>query len=138
MFRCASADDTRKLGTLLAQKLSPGDVVCLTGELGAGKTTMVKGMAPVFGLDEHDITSPSFTIIAEYGGNPPLYHIDLYRLDEKEIGSLGLREYLYGEGISVIEWAEKAGAEVPDTCIRVNIMHAENGTRTITIQGIKL
>lgn len=138
MLRSDNEGQTKKIGKRLAEKLKPGDIVCLYGELGAGKTTFVKGMAPSFGIEERDITSPSFTIIAEHRGTIPLYHIDLYRLDRTGVQEIGLHEYLYGDGISVIEWAERAEEEIPGKTIRVNIRYAGENSREIDIDGIDI
>ncbi|MBI5025257.1 MAG: tRNA (adenosine(37)-N6)-threonylcarbamoyltransferase complex ATPase subunit type 1 TsaE [Nitrospirae bacterium] len=116
-----SPEETKEIGFRLGRTLKPGDVVCLYGELGAGKTIMVKGIARSLGINERDITSASFVIIAEYQGRVPFYHIDLYRIEGENIGELGLREYLGGDGIAAIEWAEKAESEVPEGAIKINL-----------------
>ncbi len=138
MLRSESEGQTKEIGRRLAEHLRAGDVVCLYGELGAGKTIMVKGMAPVFGIQERDITSPTFTIIAEHRGTLPFYHIDLYRLDKNSVQEIGLHEYLYGGGISVIEWAERAGEAIPDTSIKVTIRYAGETAREIDIKGVSI
>ena len=131
-------DETKDIGRKLGEKLKRGDVVCLYGELGSGKTTMVKGLASVFGIDERDITSASFTIIAEYDEGVPFYHIDLYRVSSEDISELGLQEYFGGEGISVIEWAERAEGELPETSIKVSLNYTDDNVREIEITGIEL
>lgn len=131
-------DETKDIGRKLGEKLKRGDVVCLYGELGSGKTTMVKGLASVFGIDERDITSASFTIIAEYDEEVPFYHIDLYRVTSEDVPELGLQEYFGGEGISVIEWAERAEGEIPETSIKVSLTYTDNNIREIEITGIEL
>jgi tRNA threonylcarbamoyladenosine biosynthesis protein TsaE len=130
--------ETRKIGRRLGEKLKPGDVVCLYGDLGAGKTTMVKGIASALGIDERDITSASFTIIAEYHTSVPFYHIDLYRVAAGEESELGLQEYLGSQGIAVIEWAERAEGEMPDNIIRVDLRYVEDHSREIELQGIEI
>ena len=127
-----------QIGRRLGEKLAPGDVVCLFGELGAGKTTMVKGIASSQGIAERDITSASFTIIAEYDTAVPFYHIDLYRATDDEIPDLGLHEYLESDGISVIEWAERAESEIPDKSINVRLNYSDENCREIEITGIEL
>lgn len=129
--------ETREIGRRVGRQLQAGDVVCLYGELGSGKTTMVKGIASAFGIDERDITSASFTIIAEYKGATPFYHIDLYRVEPERAGELGLDEYL-GKGVSVIEWAERAGEEIPEGSIKVRINYLGENARDILIEGIDL
>lgn len=133
-----SENETKDIGCRLARRLRRGDVVCLYGELGTGKTTMVKGIASAFGIDERDITSASFTIISEYDTEIPFYHIDLYRVTPDEVSELGLHEYLGGDGISVIEWAERAGAEIPEDSIRVWFDYKGDDLREIRIEGIQI
>ncbi len=132
-----SAEDTRKIGEQIGEKLSKGDVVTLHGNLGAGKTTLVKGIAAALDIDD-DITSPSFTIISEYYGKMPLYHMDLYRIDSiEEFELIGPEEMLEGEGISVIEWAEKAENFFPDRAVKVTLKITGDGVREITVEGDK-
>ncbi len=101
----ASAAETKAWGARLARLLFPGAVIGLEGELGAGKTCFVKGLATGLGINEEEIYSPTFTLIAEhYRGRIPLYHIDLYRLEGAGIEELGVDEYLFGYGVSAIEW----------------------------------
>jgi len=108
-----SADETTALGERLGRRLGPGDVVALYGDLGAGKTTLTKGIAVGLGLAA-DIHSPTFTLIHEHPGAIPLYHVDLYRLSsEQEVETLGLEEYIYSDGVTVIEWANTARSLLP-------------------------
>lgn len=136
--------ETKEIGRKLGRTLKAGDIVCLYGELGSGKTTMVKGIASSVGIKERDITSASFTIIAEYKGRlaskgiVPFYHIDLYRVKPEEVHDLGLQEYLGKDGISVIEWAERAEAEVPAGSIKVQLRYTGDSSREIEIEGIIL
>lgn len=138
MLQSNSDAETKEIGRRLGERLKRGDVVCLYGELGAGKTTMVKGIASAFGINERDITSASFTIIAEYNVSVPFYHIDLYRISADEVPELGLREYLGSDGIAVIEWAERAEEEMPEQSVRVSLHHKEDNTREIEIKGIHI
>lgn len=104
----ASADETIAFGRRVGTLLQSGSVVALEGPLGAGKTTFVKGIAESLQIAE-PITSPTFTIVSEYLGSLPLYHIDLYRIgSSEEIELLGLEELIYGRGVTVVEWADKA------------------------------
>jgi len=133
-----SSEETISLGSRIAAKLGPGAVVCLHGSLGSGKTTFVKGMALTLSIDE-DITSPSFTIMSEYEGSLPLYHLDLYRIDSlEEFELLGVEELFYGTGITMIEWAEKIEALLPKDHISITFVVEKNGNRTITFTGIEL
>lgn len=110
-----SPQETIGLGKNLGRHLKTGDCLGLVGGLGSGKTTLVKGIACGLGVKEEDVSSPSFVLIKEYAGRIPLYHFDLYRLDEvKEIECLGVEEYLFNDGVCVIEWAEKMKMLLPD------------------------
>ncbi len=140
-YRTETPDQTIRLGLEIGKQLQPGSVVALHGPLGAGKTTLVKGIARSLNIEEA-LTSPSFTLIAEYEGsregNPvTLYHIDLYRISHpQEIEDLGMEEILNGEGICVIEWAEKASEFLPESTIRVEIVIEDKGRRQIKIRGL--
>ncbi len=138
-----SPEETFRIGQRLGHMLKEGDSVALYGELGAGKTIFTKGIASAFSIPERDITSASFTIISEHKGimavaektiKVPFYHIDLYRVDEPGLDSLGLEEYL-GSGISVIEWAERL-RDTPESLIKVNIKILDTEEREILIEGI--
>lgn len=133
-----SEADTINIGRRIGEKLERGDVVCLYGELGSGKTTMVKGIASALGISERDVTSASFTIIVEYDTEVPFYHIDLYRIPSGEAPALGLQEYLGTDGIAVIEWAERAEREMPDEKIEVTINYSGENSRDVEIKGIDI
>lgn len=128
--------ETKDIGRRVGAKLKRGDIVCLYGELGTGKTTMIKGIASAFGISERDITSASFTIIAEYEASVPFYHIDLYRLNPGEASELGLQDYLGRDGVSVIEWAERAEGEIPEKRIRISLSYLHDDMREIDIEGV--
>ena len=131
-----SPHETIDIGFKLGKRLKSGDVVGLYGELGAGKTTMVKGIAGAFGIDEREIVSASFTIIAEYNTNPPFSHIDLYRIEkDNELAELGLWDHIGEDSISVIEWAEKAEKELPEDIMKVRVKSIDEHMREITIEG---
>ncbi len=117
-----SAEETRTLGEKLASGLKPGDVVLLNGELGAGKSELARGIARGLGVTE-TVASPSFTILNVYeSGRYPLYHFDWYRLESaEELYELGMDEYLGGDGIAVVEWAERCPEAVPEKHIQINI-----------------
>ncbi len=129
-----SPEDTRAAGSQFAKTLRPGDVVALHGPLGAGKTVFTQGMALALNIQE-PVTSPTFTLIAEYEGSMPLYHMDLYRLAApEEFVWLGVEEMLNGKGITVVEWSERAGKELPKRTIQVHIELRGNTGRTIRIE----
>jgi len=133
----ASAEETIRLGQKIGSKITPGDIITLHGSLGCGKTTIVKGIADFLEIGD-EITSPSYTLISEYEGRIPLYHMDLYRIngiDEFEL--LGAEELLYGTGVSIIEWAEKIKQLLPDTCISISFCIDSAAERDIKIEGIQ-
>ena len=139
--------ETLALGERLGQQLKSGDIILLFGELGAGKTTLAQGMCYGLGIEKKQyIRSPTFTIVNEYWGSYPIYHIDLYRLDSfSEIEALGLEEYLLSDGVSIIEWAEKLSPEVNqllslrlDERIEVHIKIVEENHRTFRVEMINL
>jgi tRNA threonylcarbamoyladenosine biosynthesis protein TsaE len=116
----------------------PGSVVALEGPLGAGKTTLVKGIALALGIVE-PVTSPTFTLISEYEGTMPLYHMDLYRIGSmEEFELLGVEEMLYGDGVCCIEWAEKALPLFPKDHVSVRLGISPDGGRTLSLEGITL
>src|SRR3989339_984824 len=121
IYYSRNAKETVELGRKIGKKLKANDVVCLTGTLGAGKTTLVQGIAA--GLDVKDyVNSPTFIIINEHPGRLVLYHIDLYRLEDgAEIEDLGLEEYFNAGGVCVIEWAEKLGDLLPKKAEKIGI-----------------
>jgi tRNA threonylcarbamoyladenosine biosynthesis protein TsaE len=135
-----SPEETEEIGCRLGLRLEPGRVVSLSGKLGCGKTTLVKGIARALGV-QGPITSPSFTLISEYRGQVggrelPLHHIDLYRLESlQELEDIGLSEILEGEGVSLIEWGEKAALLLPPGTVRVQMRILSDGRRSITIHG---
>ena len=129
-----SERETAAVGRALAADLSAGDVVLLFGDLGAGKTAFVRGLADGLGIDSDDVSSPTFTLVQEYrGGRVPLVHVDLYRLDDpREVDDLGLDD-LSAEAIVAIEWAEKLWVRPPDA-VRVRLEHAGETERRIRIE----
>jgi tRNA threonylcarbamoyladenosine biosynthesis protein TsaE len=130
-----SAEETRALGEQLAERLSAGDVVTLEGELGAGKSELARGIARGLGVTE-TVTSPSFTILNVYeSGRVPLYHFDWYRLEsEEELYELGMDEYLGGDGIAVVEWAERCPDTVPENAIRITLEAVGPESRRIFVR----
>ena len=133
-FISHSETQTRRLGARLAAFLSPGDVVALVGDLGSGKTCWVQGVCKGLGVVE-PVVSPTFTLVNEYYGLYPVYHIDLYRLDDTaETITFGLEEYLYGSGISLIEWAERAKNLLPTDYLTVELHHLEETKRRVILR----
>ena len=130
---------THTLGRIIGEQASPGQIVLLAGGLGAGKTTITQAIGRGLAVDEkHYITSPTFSIIHEYPGRIPLYHMDFYRIaDEVELIELGIEEYLYGNGLAVIEWPERLGTLTPveRLQIKLDITGETSRTATLTADG---
>ncbi|MFT9495672.1 tRNA (adenosine(37)-N6)-threonylcarbamoyltransferase complex ATPase subunit type 1 TsaE [Anaerosolibacter sp.] len=129
-------DYTFQLGYRLGSLLSKGDVVCLTGDLGAGKTTLSKAIAKGLGVEE-DVTSPTFTLIHEYVGRLPLYHFDVYRIRKvEEMEELGYEEYFYGDGVCLIEWASLIEDLIPTEHMWIHMNKGDGDhNREIEIKG---
>lgn len=121
-----SPEETYAAAKSFAGRLKKGDVICMYGDLGAGKTLFAQGIAEGLGVSEH-VSSPTFTIVNEYEGRIPFYHFDVYRIaDPEEMLEIGFDEYLFGEGVCLIEWAELVGELLPENCISVTITRSEN------------
>lgn len=127
---------TLKIGHKIGSLLKAGDVVCLTGDLGAGKTTMTKAIAKALGVEE-DVTSPTFIIIHEYTGRLPVYHFDVYRIKRlEEMEDLGYEEYFYGDGVCLVEWASEIESLIPEERLWIDIKRAgEDKHRIIDLEG---
>jgi tRNA threonylcarbamoyladenosine biosynthesis protein TsaE len=128
-----SEDETSAAGARLGAQLRAGDVVLLYGDLGAGKTAFVRGLARGVGAPADDVSSPTFTLVQEYHGRVPLYHVDLYRLEPKEVDDLGLEELVIGDGIVAIEWAERWTGR-PDDVYEVRLEDTGDERRRISIR----
>lgn len=131
----ASADATRALGAVLATAAAPGDLLCLWGELGAGKTQLAKGFGAGLGIDS-TITSPTFVLMTEYTGRLPLFHVDLYRLagpDEAIAG--GLLDERQAAGVTVVEWPDRLGATLPATRLDVRLEGSGDEPRLISLRA---
>jgi tRNA threonylcarbamoyladenosine biosynthesis protein TsaE len=128
-----SEAETSAAGEEFAARIRAGDVVLLHGDLGAGKTAFVRGLARGIGASAEDVSSPTFTIIQEYRGRLTLYHVDLYRLAPVEVAELGLDEMFEGNGVVAVEWAERWG-DVPAHSWVVRIAHEGNDERRIEIE----
>ena len=128
-----SESETRAIAAALAPGLAPGAVVLLSGDLGAGKTAFVRGLAEGLGIDADEVTSPTFTLVHEYrGGRLPLIHVDLYRLDRAELDEIGLDQDLAATGVTAVEWSERLARPIAGA----TLVHIEDGggdTRRIQI-----
>ena len=131
-----SEDETRAFGARLAGLLAAGDLIGLCGELGAGKTCFVRGLAEGLGIASHKVRSPTFTLVNEYsGGRLPLYHIDLYRLTPTDVDRMALREYLYGDGVCVVEWFERLGEDAPHLHVQLTFVGENERLLVATAHG---
>ena len=132
-----NTEETLRLGEKLAKHLRKGDIVCLEGDLGSGKTTLIKGMAKGLKIASEKVNSPTFILMNAYQGRLPLYHFDLYRIEAvDEIGAIGYEEFLYGDGVSVIEWAERLGPLTPKEYLRVELAHKGENECSIKISAV--
>ena len=124
-------EKTREIGSKLGELLTPKSVICLIGDLGAGKTTMTQSLARALGVDDY-ITSPTFTIVNEYEGKMPLYHFDVYRIgSSEEMYDIGFDEYIDGDGVCIIEWANLIEDIVPDEYLYIEMNYKETGREMI-------
>ncbi len=120
-------EQTRNIGTKLGELLFPGAIICLIGDLGAGKTTMTQSLAKSLGVDDY-ITSPTFTIVNEYEGRIPLYHFDVYRIGcSEEMYDIGFDEYIDSQGVCIIEWANIIEDILPDDYLKIELSYKDNG-----------
>ncbi len=136
-FTSQSAAETRALGKKLGRLLKGGEIVGLTGDLGSGKTCFVRGVAEGAGVGKEAwIRSPTFTLINEYDGRLPVFHLDLYRIGgARELEELNLREYLYADGVSLIEWFEKMPPEEVDEWLGIHFEHGKGDERKLTLEA---
>ncbi|HMQ51781.1 MAG TPA: tRNA (adenosine(37)-N6)-threonylcarbamoyltransferase complex ATPase subunit type 1 TsaE [Anaerolineae bacterium] len=129
-----SETQTRRLGARLADMLNPGDVLALVGELGTGKTRWVQGVCQGLGITE-PVISPTFTLVNEYQGRLPVFHIDLYRLaGAAEALTFGLEDYLYDDGVTLIEWADRAANLLPAQYLTIEMHHMDETKRRIVLR----
>jgi tRNA threonylcarbamoyladenosine biosynthesis protein TsaE len=128
-------ETTRAIGETLGRYIKAGDIICLYGELGTGKTCLTQGIAQGLKVkDPKKVKSPSFILVRECHGTIPLYHIDLFRIsDPRELEEIGYEEYLYGGGVAVVEWAGKMGQYLPANRIDIFLSYQEEGKRRISI-----
>lgn len=129
-----SYDETVQIGLKIGKSLFKGAIVTLEGELGAGKTALVAGIAKA--LDVDDISSPTFTIFHIYEGKIPIYHFDVYRIKEDELEEIGYEEYFYNDGITLIEWADKLNRLYPKECLKIEIEKLDDDVRRISLYAI--
>lgn len=128
--------ETKGIALKLASKLSAGTVIALVGDLGAGKTTFSQGLAKGLGVEEY-VDSPTFSILKIYEGRLPLYHMDVYRLTDNG-EDLGLDEYIYGDGVTLVEWPSRIESLLPQDTIWISIQVLPSGDRTIHISPLSL
>ena len=131
--------ETMAAGTRLAKYLKPGDILCLFGDLGSGKTTLVKGLVKGLKVSPAKVNSPTFVLMNIYKGKIPIYHFDLYRFvgadNSMELLNIAYDEFFYGEGISVVEWAERLGSQTPQEYIAVHLSHKTENQRLIKVSA---
>ena len=133
VLRTIGAEETKEFGRWFGAWVEVGDVLALYGELGTGKTVLVKGLSETLGVEEN-VESPTFTIVGEYEGRIPLYHMDLFRLSSlEEILKIGYEEYMYGDGVCAIEWAEKIQQLLPKRRVDIRLFHVAEDERKIEV-----
>ena len=132
-----SPSETIKIGERIGRSLGKGDIIGLTGNLGTGKTTIIQGITRGLEVDSKQyVRSPSFVLIHQYKGKFPVYHMDLYRLKGREITDLGYEEYIFGEGVCIIEWAEKIEGFLLKEWLHINLEYLpEDNKRKISLEG---
>ena len=134
-FISNSAEETLEFASNFAKTLSAGDIILLDGDLGAGKTVFVKGVANAFSNGRVIAVSPTFVIVNVYDTDPPIYHFDLYRINDiSELDAIGAEEYFYGNGISLVEWPLRAEDMFPETAIKVFIEKVSDNERKIYVR----
>ena len=136
-FTIRTAEDMEALGRSIGEKCTPGTVISLRGSLGAGKTVFAKGVARSLGIDEA-IVSPTFTLVQEYQGRLPMYHMDLYRItSEEDFQMIGGEDMLYSDGVTLVEWSEIINDTLPVGTLFVQITVNDDQSRTVVIKGGK-
>ena len=136
-FKSAGVDETTRFGERLGMLLSPGDIIALNGELGAGKTTLVKGIVRGLGVtDMRAVKSPTFALVHKYEGRIPIYHFDAYRLEDgEEMLNIGSDEMIYGDGVALVEWANKVLECLPEEYLKITLIAVSENERSIEISG---
>jgi tRNA threonylcarbamoyladenosine biosynthesis protein TsaE len=136
VYHSESEADTRAIAVTLARELKAGSVLLLSGDLGAGKTAFVRGLAEGLGISSDEVTSPTFTLVHEYrGGRLPLIHVDLYRLDRADLDEIGLDQDLATTGVIAVEWSERLTRRIPGA-VSVTISDRGGDTRSIEISSL--
>ncbi len=131
-----SAEETKAFGKRLAGNLKGGDIICFFGDLGSGKTTFIKGLAEGLKINQKKVNSPTFVLMNVYEGRLTLFHFDLYRLEDIQgINSIGCDEFFYGNGVSVVEWADRLGEFLPKDYLRIEMKHKTLEERAIRLIG---
>lgn len=136
-FKSTNVEETMRFGEKLGMLLSPGDVVALVGELGAGKTTLVKGVVQGLGVtDRRAVKSPTFSLVHTYKGRMPVYHFDAYRLeDAQDMLDIGSDEMISGDGVAIVEWADKVSGCLPKEYLQITLTAVSQNERNIEICG---
>jgi len=135
-FRTASPEESRRFGRALGAALGPGDFVAFEGQLGSGKTVVIQGAARGLGFDGY-VTSPSFVIVNEYEGRLPIFHVDLYRIEHpRELDDIGYREIFFGDGVALVEWADRAPELLPEDRLLVEIEITGRDERRLTVSAL--
>lgn len=135
-YLSSSPEETELIGKKLAERIKSGDIFLLNGELGAGKSVLIRGFAQGLGVREL-LPSPTFTLVNEYQGKFKIYHFDLYRLNDPfELYEIGFEEYIYSDGVSFIEWPSKCGSLFPETGVTIDIL-IQNEEREIIVEWKK-
>ena len=137
IFKTADMEETMRFGKKLGMLLSPGDVVALVGELGAGKTTLVKGIVQGLGVtDRRAVKSPTFSLVHTYEGRMPVYHFDAYRLkDSQEMLDIGSDEMIHGNGVALVEWADNVSGCLPEEYLKITLRALSQNERSIEIRA---
>lgn len=132
-----SVKDTLLIGKAVSKAVKRGDIICLVGQLGSGKTVLTKGIVSGLGFRKEDVLSPTFVLIRQYEAKLPVYHFDLYRLkDAGDIIRLGYEEYFYGQGVSIVEWAEKLKELTPSEYLKIDLEVRKNGVRDFKFKPV--
>ena len=137
ILKTASADETINFGERLGRLLASGHVIALVGELGAGKTTLVKGIVQGLGIENRRaVKSPTFSLMHRYEGRIPIYHFDAYRLEDvQDMFDIGSDEIIYGDGVSIVEWADKVSGCLPEKYLKITLTAVSKNERNIELQS---